>query len=358
MKNELILLYGGRSGEHEVSLRSAASVYNHLDKQRYNVTLIALSKEGLWYVQDNPSEECETLPLAEETDRLVSLLPMQGLLCRGEIIKPYAVFPVIHGTFGEDGTLQGLMEMCGFPYAGATTGGSYLGMDKEMAKIIWKSHGIDIIPFRTVRKFEYNEKEREAVNGKLVDELGLPLFVKPAMAGSSLGVSRVEGKDQLEEAILFALQFDTKAIVERAVKGKEVECSVIGNHETSAFPPGEIAPTHAFYDYEAKYIDPDGALLIIPAELEEKTAESLKSIARKAYEVLDLRGFARVDFFVEEKGRIILNEVNTIPGFTSISMFSMMCDVGGLPYGELLDRLIELAREQFAERSSLKFSLN
>ncbi|MBN2659028.1 MAG: D-alanine--D-alanine ligase [Spirochaetales bacterium] len=357
MKKELILIYGGRSGEHEVSLRSAASVFNHLDKSRYDVTLMAVSKDGLWYVQDNPSDICGTLPVLMEKERLVSLLPMQGLSCRGEIIKPYAIFPLIHGTFGEDGTLQGLMEMCGFPYVGATTGGSYLGMDKEMAKIIWQHHQIDIIPFRTVRRYGYDGAARESIHEQLITELGLPLFVKPSTAGSSVGVSRVDSKEQLEAALLFALQFDTKAIVETAVKGKEVECSVIGNHETEAYTPGEVAPTHAFYDYEAKYLDPDGAALIIPADIEGETALELRSIARKAYEALDLRGFARVDFFVEESGRIILNEVNTIPGFTNISMFSMMCEVGGLPYPAMLDRLIELAREQYAERSALKFSL-
>jgi len=355
MKKELILLYGGRSGEHEVSLRSAASVYNHLNKDLYNTTLIGLSKEGLWYNQDAPVDKCETLPLVEDSDRLVRLLPMEGISWGDRTIKPDVVFPLIHGTFGEDGTLQGLLEMCGFPYVGATSGGSYLGMDKEMAKIIWKHRGLNVIPFRSIRRCNYEEDQRETVHKELMDQLGLPLFVKPSMAGSSVGVSRVDRAEKLEEALLYAFQFDSKALVETAIKGKEIECSVIGNHVTQSFPPGEIASNHEFYDYEAKYIDPDGALLIIPAELEEKTSEELRIIAGKAYEALDLRGFARVDFFVEESGKIILNEVNTIPGFTSISMFSMMCEVGGLPYPQMLDRLIELAIEQFAERSALKF---
>lgn len=358
MKKNLILLYGGKSGEHEVSVRSAASVYNHLDKKQYKVTLIGLSKEGLWYIQDNPEQDEDSLPLNTERERLVGIHPHEGFLCRDEIIRPDVVFPLIHGTYGEDGTLQGLLEMCGFAYVGATTGGSYLGMDKEMSKIIWQKNGIDIIPYSTIKKSEYSETNRSTVHQDLIATLGLPLFVKPSMAGSSLGVSKAESEQELEKAILFALQFDTKAIVETAVQGKEVECSVIGNHEIESFVPGEIDPTHSFYDYEAKYIDPDGAHLIIPARIEKETAKKLKSIAEHAYKVLNLRGFARVDFFVEKNGRIILNEVNTIPGFTSISMFSMMCHTGGLSYPSLLNRLIELAEEHFAEKNSLKYSLD
>lgn len=355
MKKELILIYGGRSGEHEVSLRSAASVYNHLDRNKYNIHLVGIGKDGRWYLQNNPEGEQQNLPLTCDPSFQISIRPMEGLLAGGRFIRPDVFFPVTHGTFGEDGTLQGLFEMCGFPYVGATVGGSYLGMDKEMSKTVWQKYGIDVIPFLCLKRNEYT-KDREEAQERVISRFGLPLFVKPSTAGSSVGVSRVDRREDLNDAIEKAFVYDWKAIIEPAVKGREIECSVIGNVNTRSFPPGEVAPTHAFYDYEAKYIDPDGAGLIIPAVMEEGKSKELRNIAEKAYKALDLRGFARVDFFLEESGRILLNEVNTIPGFTNISMFSKMCDVGGLPYGELLDELIGLAEEQFAERNSLKFS--
>ncbi|MBI9097399.1 MAG: D-alanine--D-alanine ligase [Spirochaetaceae bacterium] len=357
MKKELILIFGGRSGEHEVSLRSAASVYNHLDRNRYNITLVGIAKTGIWYVQDNPENLPDSLKIHCSEERKTAILPMAGFLYKGKVIRADVVFPLIHGTFGEDGTLQGLLEMSGFPYVGATVGGSYMGMDKDIAKTIWKSREIDIVPFFTVTKEQYKGSEIEKINRDLLNQYGLPLFVKPSMAGSSVGVSKVVKEEEISAAIKEALTFDTKAMIEPAINGKEVECSVIGNYITESFPPGEIAPTHEFYDYEAKYIDPDGAGLIIPAEIEEAQSQKLRVIAEKAYSALGLRGFARVDFFIEEKSdRILLNEVNTIPGFTNISMFSKMCEVGGLPYSKLLDRLVTLAEEQFAERSAIKFT--
>lgn len=357
MKKELILLYGGRSGEHEVSLRSAASVYNHLDRNLYNVTLIGIERTGIWYLQDNPSMGKEKLTIENSDDKIVAILPMKGFTCGEREMRADVIFPLIHGTFGEDGTLQGLLEMSGFPYVGATVGGSYLGMDKDISKTVWQKHDIEVIPWTAVKKGHYREKNINHINNSLIKKYGLPLFVKPSMAGSSVGVSKVEGEKQLTEAVYKALTYDVKAIIEPAITGREIECSVLGNFETESFPPGEVAPTHDFYDYEAKYIDPDGAGLIIPALLEKKQSSKLRSIAEKAYKALDLRGFARVDFFIEEKSnRILLNEVNTIPGFTNISMFAMMCEVGGLPYSKMLDHLINLAEEQFAERNSLKYT--
>jgi D-alanine-D-alanine ligase len=359
MKKELILIFGGRSGEHEVSLRTAASVYNHLDRDNYNIHLIAIDKSGIWYLQDNPAGTVESLTVDTSEDKCVSIIPMKGFLCGDREIPVDIVFPVIHGTFGEDGTLQGLLEMSGFPYVGATVGGSYLGMDKDMSKAIWEKNGIPVVPYSALRNWQYTEGKRKAANRKLIETYGLPLFVKPSMAGSSVGVSKVEKEEELSDAIIKAFLFDTKVIVEPAIKGREIECSVIGNSETESFPPGEVAPTHDFYDYEAKYIDPDGAGLIIPAAIPSEISDELRLTAEKAYKALDLKGFARVDFFLEEKSnRILLNEVNTIPGFTKISMFSMMCNVGGLPYRELLDRLISLGEEQYAERKSLRFSVN
>lgn len=357
MKKELTLLFGGRSGEHLVSLRSAASVYNHLDREIYNITLIGIAQSGIWYLQDNPERGIDLLSIDSSEDRLVSVLPMAGFICGHRVIKAHVVFPLIHGTFGEDGTLQGLLEMSGFPYVGATVGGSYLGMDKDMSKTVWEKNDIDVIPWIAVAKYQYKNEEILKINKKLIKTLGFPLFVKPSMAGSSVGVSKVEKEDQLTRAIDVALSYDTKALVEPAIKGREIECSVIGNFCTESFPPGEVAPTHEFYDYEAKYKDPDGAGLMIPAEIDKHQSVRLRSIAEKAYRALGLTGFARVDFFLEDNsGRILINEVNTIPGFTNISMFSMMCEVGGLPYSRMLDKLVTLAEEQYTERNSLKFS--
>ena len=360
MKKELILIFGGQSGEHEVSLRSAASVYKHLERSLYNITLIGIAKNGKWYNQDNPNDHDdhdEALAIDCRRERMVSILPMKGFLCGNKLLKADVVFPLIHGTFGEDGTLQGLLEMSGFPYIGATVGGSYMGMDKDVAKRIWKSHGIEVVPYSLVKKQEYTVAKREAIHNTLINDFALPLFVKPSMAGSSVGVSRVEEAEELPRAVLRALSFDTKVLVEPAIKGREIECSVVGNCETESFPLGEVAPTHSFYDYEAKYVDSEGAALIIPAKLTGEQSKELRGIAERAYKALDLRGFARVDFFIEEKsGRILINEVNTIPGFTKISMFPMLCHAGGLGYKKLLNKLIELAEEQFHERHSLSFS--
>ncbi len=357
MKKELILLFGGRSGEHLVSLRSAASVYNHLDREIYNITLIGIAQSGIWYLQDNPEKGIDLLSIDSNEDRLIAILPMVGFTCGDRVIKAHVVFPLIHGTFGEDGTLQGLLEMGGFPYVGATVGGSYLGMDKDMSKTIWEKNNIDVIPWIAVDKNQYKGEEILKINQELIESFGFPLFVKPSMAGSSVGVSKVEREDQLTQAINMAMLYDTKALVEPAIKGREIECSVIGNFKTESFPPGEVAPTHEFYNYEAKYKDPDGAGLIIPAKIEKEQSVRLRSVAEKAYRALGLTGFARVDFFLEDNsGSILINEVNTIPGFTNISMFSMMCEVGGLPYSRMLDKLIKLAEEQYADRNNLKFS--
>ncbi len=357
MKKELILIFGGRSGEHEVSLRSAASVYNHLDRNKYSITLIGIAKNGKWYLQDNPGYNLKTLKIECSDDKKIGLIPMEGFICQENIIRADIVFPVIHGTFGEDGKLQGLLEMGGFPYVGADVTGSSLGIDKDISKTVWISKGIAVVPYVAINKEEYSKREEENFNNGIMDKFNLPLFIKPAVTGSSLGVSKVEKKEQLSEAVKNAFQYDSKILVEPAIVGREIECSVIGNFEIESFPPGEVASTHNFYDYEAKYIDPDGAGLIIPANLTPGQAKELRSIAEKAYKALSLKGFARVDFFIEENsGRILLNEVNTIPGFTNISMFSMMCDVGGLPYNRLLDKLIELAEDQFISKERLKYS--
>jgi len=334
MKKEILIIFGGRSGEHEVSLQSAASVYNHLDRKKYSIHLIGITKEGKWYLQDNPDIGQKSLLIKSSKNKKVSLLPMEGFLCKNSIIKVDIVIPLVHGTFGEDGKLQGLLEMAGFPYIGSNVGGSYLAMDKDISKMIWQSNKINTVPYRVIKKWQYPQHLEQIINKEMIKDFGFPLFVKPSKAGSSVGVAKAENEEELSGAIIDAFLFDTKVIVEPAIIGREIECSVIGNNtDIESFPPGEVAPTHDYYDYNAKYIDPDGAGLIIPAEISKKQSEEIQDIAKKAFKAIGLKGFARVDFFLEEKSnKILLNEANTIPGFTNISMFAKLCENGGLPF--------------------------
>lgn len=359
-KTSVALLYGGRSGEHEVSLRSAASVYKHLDREKYYIHLIGISLEGVWYLQNPPGTVEDVLSIEEDSLQMISVVPGKGLSSNKGPIAVDVVLPILHGTFGEDGTLQGLLEIADLPYAGADVGGSYLSMDKDIAKIIWQHHNLPVVPFRAVRKTEC-EAEGFSWSG-LLDELkksfGLPVFVKPSQCGSSVGVSRVDKEEDFQSAMEEALRFDDKVLVEPAVNAREIECSVLGNEKSRSFPPGELQPSHEFYDYEAKYIDPDGAALIVPANLEKAESDAVREIAEKAYEALGCSGMARVDFFMDKTtGDLFLNEINTIPGFTSISMFPLLCDAGGLPYQDLLDQMINLAVDRFKKRESLSFRL-
>jgi D-alanine-D-alanine ligase len=292
---------------------------------------------------------------------MISIVPGKGLSSYTGPIDVDVVLPILHGTFGEDGTLQGLLEQADLPYAGADTGSSYLSMDKDIAKIIWQHHGLPVVPFRSLRKRERDEASFSwsALTAELEKEFGFPLFVKPSQCGSSVGVSRAEDEAALRAAADEAFRFDTKILIEPAVNAREVECSVLGNDAPRAFPPGELRPSHEFYDYEAKYIDPDGAALIIPADLDRESASLVMETAVRAYAVLGCCGMARVDFFMDADSKeFFLNEINTIPGFTSISMFPMMCDAGGLPYSELLDEMIRLALERFEENRKRTFALN
>jgi D-alanine-D-alanine ligase len=269
------------------------------------------------------------------------------------------IFPILHGTFGEDGTIQGLLELADIPYAGSGVMGSSVGMDKEIIKKIWKAAGLDTVPFLSVNSEESgktgNYLERALAEAEKM--FGYPLFIKPARGGSSVGISRVENRADSLEAVKKAFRFDNRVLIEPAVDAREIECSVIGNLDAEAFVPGEIAPTHEFYDYEAKYIDENGALLIIPANISEEMIARVQKTAVEAYKAAGIEGMARVDFFIDRKsGRLLLNEVNTIPGFTSISMFAKMCEAGGLPYPELLDRLIVLGTQRLETRKGLVFS--
>jgi D-alanine-D-alanine ligase len=284
--------------------------------------------------------------LAFENDRRIEMLPCD------------VVFPVLHGSFGEDGRIQGLLDCADLPFVGAAVLGSALGMDKEKAKLLWQQAGLPVVPFIAKRGFELASEEAEdRLRREVGSRFGYPAFVKPASAGSSVGATKVEGPDALLPAIRTALAWDEKVLVEPFVAAREIECSVLGNEILSAFTPGEVVPSHEFYDYEAKYLDPKGARLEIPAPITDDQAEKVKALAVAACTALEIGGMARVDFFIDrESGEVLLNEVNTIPGFTSISMYPKMCEVGGLPYPQLISRLAELAIARHEARETIRYN--
>ncbi len=362
-KKIVAILYGGRSGEHEVSLASAASVTRHLSSERYDVVLIGITQDGAWYLQD-PAElaSCRAgaaaLSIREDDQKRIVVVPgggkEAGLSLRGGgAVGVDVVIPVLHGTYGEDGTIQGLLEMAALPYAGSGVLGSAIGMDKDRAKVLWARAGLPVVPWLCLRPADWATQEgRDSSVERAATSFGYPLFVKPCSAGSSVGAAKAGNRAELERAVIEAFRWDDKVLVEPYIPAREIECSVTGNDESVAWTPGEIVPSHEFYDYEAKYMDPNGAALLVPAQIDEDTTERVKNLAVKAYREAELSGFARVDFFIrKDSGDLLINEVNTIPGFTSISMFPRMCDAGGLPYGELLDHVVALAEDRYQTKA-------
>jgi D-alanine-D-alanine ligase len=354
---KICILYGGRSGEHEVSLRSAASVLKNLDSASYAVTAVGIDKSGQWHLQhriemESKQGQGDVLALARSPEPLC-VVPGDGLHDRGRKHDIDCVFPVLHGTFGEDGTVQGLLELAGLPYVGAGVLGSAASMDKETAKRLWRDGGLPVVDFEAVNR----EASRQTVSAA-AKRLGWPIFVKPCSAGSSLGASRADNEAQLAHALSEALRFDTRALLEKWIDAREIECAVIGNAHPRAFLPGEIVPSgsHAFYDYDAKYTDPDGAALEAPARLDEPTQKRIMAAAVAAYAAVRCEGMARVDFFLQKgTDAVFINEINTIPGFTSISMFPRMCESSGLPYAKLIDELVRLAMEREELRRTVRY---
>ena len=353
----LCVLYGGKSGEHEVSLKSAASVIKHLDPDKYRVTAIGIDKSGRWHLQDtvvttHVPGQGDALTITPYSHQ-VSVVPADGIHAAAGKLAIDCVFPVLHGNFGEDGTLQGLLEQANLPYVGAGVLGSAASMDKATSKRLWRDAGLPIVDFELVHRASTLDARQAAAH-----RLGWPLFVKPCASGSSLGASRVNHVEELDAAIEHALQFDTRALLERYVDSREIECAVIGNAIPQAYPPGEVVPgkSHGFYDYNAKYTDPEGAKLVTEASLDPDTRSNIMRTAEAAYAAVHCEGMARVDFFLERTtGALFLNEINTIPGFTNISMFPRMCEASGLAYPALLDKLIALALQRDADNKSLRF---
>lgn len=357
-KKRVAVLFGGRSGEHRVSLSSAASVIEALDKEKYEVIPVAITQEGRWFLGIEPQkmlagEPPEALgqPVVLVADPTCSgLAPLrEGCVDVGELQELDVVIPVLHGTYGEDGTVQGLLELANIPYVGSGVFASAAGMDKIMMKTIFAQHGLPQARFKYFLRKEW-ERNQKAVLLE-VEKLGYPLFVKPANLGSSVGVSKAHNREELMRAVELAAAYDRKVIVEEFVDAREVEVSVLGNEDPAASLPGEVVPLNEFYDYEAKYTD-GKSQLIIPVSLPEDIVARLQELAIKAYKALDCAGMARVDFFLRRgDNEVLVNEINTIPGFTRFSMYPKLWEASGIPYPRLLDRLIELALERHAEKN-------
>lgn len=365
-KIRLGILFGGRSGEHEVSLTSATSVLKALDPDKYEVVLIGITRDGGWR-WGAPAGEADAKALRDVLDQgkpvtpsvdpshpgLVPLdSPSSSAGSGGNVVD--VIFPVLHGTFGEDGTVQGVLELAGIPYVGAGVLGSAAGMDKDVMKRLFRDAGLPVVPWVLALRGEW-EREPAHVRRQIEREIGYPLFVKPANLGSSVGISRVAQARKLAAALDLAAQYDRKILAERAVDAREIECSVLGNDRPQASVPGEVIPVNEFYDYEAKYIK-EGSELIIPAKLTPRQTKQVQELALRAFQAIDGAGMARVDFLLDRRtGRVLVNEINTIPGFTPISMYPKMWEASGIPYPKLVDRLIELAFERQQEKIRTRF---
>jgi D-alanine-D-alanine ligase len=374
------VLYGGRSGEHEVSLASAASVFANLDRTRYEPIAIRIEKDGRWALADRPPTTVSAAEVIEHarleaarpsrTGREVHLMarPSEETILsidrrssRGEDgqalvtgLNLDVIFPVLHGPYGEDGTIQGLLELANVPYVGAGVLASAVGMDKGMMKVVFAAAGLPVCPYRAVLRHDW-QSDREAVAGELEKALQYPMFVKPANLGSSVGISKAKTREGLIGAMDLAGSFDRRIVVEAAVpNAREIECAVLGNDSPEASKPGEVIPSREFYDYEAKYVD-EGSRTIIPADIGPRTEAEIKRLSILAFKAIDCAGMARVDFLLSPD-TIFVNEVNTIPGFTTISMYAKLWAATGVEYPALLDRLIALALERHAEKQLLRTS--
>jgi len=365
------VVFGGRSSEHEISLRSALSIMSAMDPARYEVVPIGIARDGRWYLYHDALRMLRAavanLGELSPADVAVSLLPQPGdtalVSLQGDSGTAHTqeggaldvVFPVLHGTYGEDGTIQGLLELAGIPYVGAGVLGSAVGMDKDMQKRLLRDAGVPVVRFAALDRSAYARNPQGA--RRLADELGYPVFVKPSALGSSIGITKVKRQEDLAAALDDAFQYDLKLLIEAACEGREFECSVLGNDDPEASLPGEVIVEHGhnFYSYDSKYLDPDGASFKIPAELPEPVSRRIRELSIATFKTLGLRGMTRVDFLAShDLTRIYVGEVNTIPGFTAISMFPKLWEVSGLPLPRLIDRLIDLALEEHRQRASLK----
>ncbi|MDR1373733.1 MAG: D-alanine--D-alanine ligase [Treponema sp.] len=375
------IVFGGKSAEHEVSLRSAKNVFDAIDRDKYDPVLIGIDKSGRWllnrserfpaggavsgggaaalvpgsgsvYVanagRDRPAENPNGAGSAGKRGCIVDLSASGA--AGGELVLD-VVFPILHGPFGEDGTVQGFLKLADLPFVGAGVLGSAVGMDKDVMKRLLRDGGIPIGRYRALRSHE-----KLPDFAALTEELGLPLFIKPANMGSSVGVSKVRTGEEFAAAVSGAFEYDAKIVIEEFIQGRELECSVLGNEDPAASLPGEIIPSHDFYSYEAKYLDEKGASLEIPAKLSPEKTGEVQRLAIQTFRTLCCEALARVDFFMKADGTILVNEINTMPGFTKISMYPKLWEASGLPYTRLIDKLIELALLRSEKEKKLKIS--
>lgn len=343
-KIKISVIFGGKSSEHEVSRVSAASVIRNLDTNKYDIIAVGITKEGIWGIHEGSPEQMEDGSW-EENCKIFGFETIEYIAEKTDI-----VFPVLHGAFGEDGCMQGLLEILNKPYVGPGVAGSVLGMDKVLSKIIFEHERFPQVKYMVFNQ-EKEGRDLYIFIGKAEERIGYPCFIKPANSGSSVGVSKAHDREEFLEAISYAFKYDRKIIVEEFIEARELECSVMGNDEPVASVVGEIIPSREFYDYDSKYND-GTSKTIIPAAVDEKTSDTIRDLAVKAYKALDCCGMSRVDFFLDKRtGKIYLNEINTIPGFTSISMFPKLFEASGIGYGELLDRLVKLAAKRHFNKS-------
>jgi D-alanine-D-alanine ligase len=364
MKKTVVgILFGGKSAEHEISLLSAKNVFEAIDREKFEPVLVGIDKSGRWLFMndaqkfllnsDNPAlvslnTAGKSATLQPENQSLLTLDTGNSF----ESIQIDVMFPILHGPFGEDGTIQGFLKLADIPFVGSGVLGSAVGMDKDAMKRLLRDAQIPIGKFITVKSHEKTPSFEEAEAF-----LGKPLFVKPANMGSSVGISKVHNENEYTAALKEAFQYDTKIIIEENISGREIECAVLGNEEPAASVPGEIIPSHDFYSYDAKYLDENGAALEIPAKIDESTKERIQKLAVKVFQTLCCEGLSRVDFFLKENGEIIVNEINTMPGFTKVSMYSKMWEASGVSYTQLITRLIELAVKRHEKERQLKTSV-
>jgi D-alanine-D-alanine ligase len=360
-KTRVAVLFGGESSEHAVSLESGKNIASALDRSKYDVHLIGLDKKGMMHLlpsMDMLNKTDVAAPIDLETaGGEVFIVPAPGKTAEIMDLKTGkrmgavdVVFPILHGPYGEDGTMQGYLRMLGLPFVGPSVLGSAVGMDKDFTKRLLRDAGLPIPKFVALKRHETSTHSFEA----LKKELGLPFFLKPANMGSSVGVHKITTPEKFTTAIKDAFQYDLKVMVEEFIEGREIECAILGNKELIASIPGEVIPQHEFYSYEAKYLDDNGAGIEIPAKLDESKASEVREMAKKVFQVLGCEGLSRVDLFLKKDGTLLVNEINTLPGFTKISMYPKMMGATGVPYSELVDRLIAFAIDRNREERALK----
>lgn len=357
-KIRVAILYGGQSAEHEVSILSAKNIINALDKNKYNISLILIDKNGEWYLTDPKQlmaavEHDKLITISEYSEQL-ALIPGKkhelfiDTTCHKILTEIDVVFPILHGPYGEDGTVQGLLKLANIPFVGSDVMSSAICMDKDIMKRLLRDAGILV-----AQALVYRSTEKAKINfATVADTLGLPFFVKPANLGSSIGINKVHSFYEFKKAINEAFTYDNKIIIEEFIKGREIECSVLGNDLPIASLPGELIPHHEFYSYKAKYLDNNGASLVIPADLPDTSIKRIQQLAITAFTILCCSGMARVDFFYKNEKEIYLNEVNTIPGFTNTSMYPKLWEISGIDYASLIQKLIEFAIEKFNKQKS------